>query len=378
MKKYYSTFSFIAFTAIIILVFLFYSPMPISPESYNENLHEVKAEVVEVDNSEIMGSSIAFIGYQVLEVEVLEGEFKGEILRASNGLTGQMEVDNIYKPGDKIVAAILVKDDAVHGVKALDYYRQDWQLILFIVFVISLVLYAGVIGLKALFSFIASLFIIWYVLIPGLLKGQNPLYLTLWILILLTGVIMYSVAGFSKKAFCTFSGTVIGLGATVFVTMFFGAKTYMDGMTAPFIASLLFSGHMDLNVVYIFYASIIIGASGAAMDIAMDISSSMEEIKIKKPDISSKELIQSGFNIGRDVIGTMTTTLLLAYSGGYLTLLMLFMTQNSSFIRIVNLKIVSAEIVRTLIGSLGLVIVAPITTIIAGWIYSTDIKFLKE
>ncbi|WP_276717184.1 YibE/F family protein [Caloranaerobacter azorensis] len=119
-----------------------------------------------------------------------------------------------------------------------------------------------------------------------------------------------------------------------------------------------------------------IGASGAAMDIAMDVAASMEEIKIKKPDIQRKELIQSGFNIGRAVIGTMTTTLLLAYSGGYLTLLMLFMTKNSSLIRIINLKIVSAEIMRTLVGSIGLVLVAPITAIVAGWIFTSGIKKL--
>jgi uncharacterized membrane protein len=124
----------------------------------------------------------------------------------------------------------------------------------------------------------------------------------------------------------------------------------------------------------VFYAAIIIGASGAAMDIAMDVSASMKEIVEKKPEISEKELIKSGFNVGSAVIGTMTTTLLLAYSGGYLTLLMLFMTKNSSFLRIINLKIVSAEIMRTLIGSIGLVIVAPITALIAGNIY----KFSKE
>ncbi|MCR4436078.1 MAG: YibE/F family protein [Clostridiales bacterium] len=102
----------------------------------------------------------------------------------------------------------------------------------------------------------------------------------------------------------------------------------------------------------------------------MDVAASLEELKIKKPDITFIELAQSGFRVGRTVIGTMTTTLLLAYSGGYLTLLMLFMTKNSSFIRIVNLKIVASEILRIVAGSMGLVLVAPLTAITAGWIFS--------
>jgi uncharacterized membrane protein len=109
-----------------------------------------------------------------------------------------------------------------------------------------------------------------------------------------------------------------------------------------------------------------LGASGAAMDIAMDISVSMNEIKIKRPDIGVQELIQSGFNVGRMVIGTMATTLLLAYSGGYLTMLMVFVSQDTSFTRIVNMKLVAAEIFRILIGSIGLLMVAPVTAIIAG------------
>jgi uncharacterized membrane protein len=111
---------------------------------------------------------------------------------------------------------------------------------------------------------------------------------------------------------------------------------------------------------------VLLGASGAAMDIAMDVSVSMNEIKLKRPDIAMWELVQSGFNVGRMVIGTMATTLLLAYSGGYLTMLMVFVSQGTSFTRIINMKLVAAEIFRILIGSIGLLMVAPVTAIIAG------------
>jgi uncharacterized membrane protein len=125
-------------------------------------------------------------------------------------------------------------------------------------------------------------------------------------------------------------------------------------------------GNYGLNMQHIFYSAVLLGASGAAMDIAMDVSVSMNEIKLKRPDIAMWELVQSGFNVGRMVIGTMATTLLLAYSGGYLTMLMVFVSQGTSFTRIINMKLVAAEIFRILIGSIGLLMVAPVTAIIAG------------
>ena len=339
-----------------------------------ENVHEITAMVLETDNSNVIQSGISSIGYQFLEVEIMHGEYKGHIVTADNQLLGKLEIDSFFKPGDKIVAALLIENGEIAQAKALEIYRQDSLLLLFGFFVLCLIIYAGVIGLRALFSFLAALFIIWKFLIPGLLAGKEPLLLVFLVLTLLTALIMFSIAGFSKKGFAAFAGTMFGLFVTIMITIFFGEQFALNGMTSPFAETLLFSGHLDLNMQHIFYAAIIIGASGAAMDIAMDIAASMEEIKLKKPDINVYELIKSGFNVGRAVIGTMTTTLLLAYAGGYLSLLMLFTTQESSFIRIINLKIIAAEIMRTVVGSIGLVLVAPITAIIAGWILSTEIK----
>lgn len=367
---------FILLIIVLCGIFYAYSPNKLISDN-NPSTKEVKAKVIEVDNSEVVKTNITSIGYQNLTVKILEGKFKNEIVPAGNGLIGQLDADSIYEPGDIIVAAVLEKENAIHSVKALDFYRQDWQLILFLLFVFSLILYGRLIGLKALFSFIASLFIIWYFLIPGLLKGNNPIALTVFIIMLLSGIIIFSVAGFTKKGVAAYTGTICGLLVTIIITLFFGQKLSLDGLTAPFASTLLFSGYLELNMLQIFYAAIIIGASGAAMDIAMDIATAMDEIKNKKPEIGFKELVQSGFTIGRAVIGTMTTTLLLAYSGGYLTLLMVFMSKNSSFTRIINLKIVSTEIMRTLVGSMGLVLVAPITAIISGYILTKDIK-LKE
>lgn len=357
------------------LIFLMISIiMNDNSELKEKEILEVKAKVLEKDDSGVIQAGISRIGFQALKVEIIKGKHKGKVIDAMNQLVGKLDYDNFYRSGDIIILGILEEDNEIKAAKAIDIYRQDWQLILFGVFVLCLIMYAGFTGLRALFSFVASLYVIWKILIPGILNGKDPLMLTAFVLTLLSAIIIFSVAGLTKKGVAAFGGTMGGLFVTIGVTLFFGSKLGLLGMTAPFAETLLFSGHLDLNMKHIFYAAIIIGASGAAMDIAMDVAASMEEIKLKKPDIQCRELIASGFSVGRAVIGTMTTTLLLAYSGGYLTLLMLFMTKNSSFARIVNLKIVSSEIMRTLVGSIGLVLVAPLTAIFAGWIYSSEMK----
>ena len=110
------------------------------------------------------------------------------------------------------------------------------------------------------------------------------------------------------------------------------------------------------------------------MDIAMDMTATIQELKYHNPKISRKDLIKSGFNVGRSVIGTMTTTLLLAYSGGFLTLLILFLERDTTILQILNMKLVVSEIIKIIIGSIGLVVVAPITTYIASFIYSMENK----
>ena len=359
------------FVIIIIILLLSFSGFI----AYNPNSKaEVKARVLKTDNSDMIRSGVANIGNQTLTVKILEGKHKNKKLTAYNGLTGKLQLDNYFQPGDKILVALQEKNNKLIA-KAVDLYRLPWELMLFGIFVLLLILYAKTVGLKALFSFIVSLYIIWNFLIPRLLAGQQPLVLSALTLLLLSAIIIFSVAGFNKKGLAAFLGTITGLFFTIIITIVFGKVLSLQGMTAPFAETLLYSGHLNLNMKHILYAAIVIGASGAAMDIAMDVAASMAEIKAKKTDIEMKELINSGFTVGRAVIGTMTTTLLLAYSGGYLTLLMLFMTKNSSLNRMLNFKMVSAEILRTLTGSIGLVLVAPITAFLAGWIYCTELSF---
>ena len=137
----------------------------------------------------------------------------------------------------------------------------------------------------------------------------------------------------------------------------------------PFVQALLYSGLEKLDLADIFIGTLILSCSGAVMDLAMDIASSVEEVAKFNPELSMKELTDSGLRVGRSVVGTMTTTLLLAYSGGFLTLLMMFAVQGTHFVDVICNPLVAAELVKTLIGSFSLVLVAPLTAAASGWIF---------
>lgn len=333
--------------------------------------------VLTVDNSDAIVQGISKVGCQHLAVEVLTGKHKGKILEINNLLSGSIEYDEFYIEKDKVLMAVLENNGKLDG-KVLSLLRIEKIAGLAFIFVVLLIIYARKVGFKSLLSFAGSIIIIWKYLIPALRKGENVFIITVFTLILLSALIIFLVAGFTRKGFSAFLGTMSGLFVTAALTFLFGDTFRIDGMNQPLAQSVVFSSFMSINILDIFYAAIVIGASGAAMDIAMDMTATIEELKIHNPDISRKALIKSGFNVGRSVIGTMTTTLLLAYSGGFLTLMMLFMERNTTILQILNMKMVTSEIIKIIIGSIGLVVVAPITTYIASFIYSVEIKNNKN
>jgi len=370
MKKY----GFLILTAFIFVLIFSMG----SENTKKKNIIDIRGQVMKVDNSNVVESGIIKLGCQELIVKIIEGNYSDNEIKAINLLSGKMDMDNFYKEGDKLIVGARLDDGKIVDARAIDHYRQGYLFLMFGIFSVLLISFAKFIGFRALISFIASLLVIWKFYIPELISGKDPILYTFFSIIFLSIIIMLSVAGFSKKAIVAIFGTIFGLLTMTLFTILFGNLMNLHGMTTPFAETLLFRGYFNLNMREIFYSSIIVGASGAAMDIAMDIAASMEEIKYKKPEISRKELLNSGFNIGRSVIGTMTTTLLLAYSGGYLTLLMVFYSQNSSIGRMLNMKIVSAEIMRIVIGSIGLVLVAPITAIFGSYIYCNVLKSKKN
>ncbi len=324
-----------------------------------------KGRVLSVDNSEIKQVGMVKTGDQLVTLTLLDGEYKGQVLTGNNPLLGQMDRDKIFAPGDTaLVVLSLNQAGEIIYVNPQEHYRIDLELMLLVLFAAALIGFGGWTGLKALFSFIFSGFMIWKILVPGMLKGWDPVVLSMGVVIVLTAVIIFMVAGCTRKGVTAFAGSMLGILTSCILSLIFTRSFHMHGAIMPFAETLLYSGFGHLDLTKIYTAAVFLAASGAVMDLSMDVAASMDEVMEKKPDLTRWQVLYSGLHVGRSVVGTMTTTLLLAYSGGYVTMLMAFMAQGIPLITIFNLIYVAAEVLKTLVGSFGLVMVAPFTAMV--------------
>ena len=333
-----------------------------------------KARVLSVDNSNIFTIGLLRKGEQHVRLKVLSGPFKGREFNGTNIIRANMELDKVFEPGDIALAAIPYDADENFTVIAQDHYRIGYALLLFGLFGLLLLVFAGITGFNALLSFVFSCLVIWKLVIPLTLKGGNVLLITFAAVTLLSAVIIFLVAGMTRKGVTAFFGSILGVLASCAMAYVFTKLFKISGGMMPYSQTLLYSGYEFLSLPDIYIGAIFLSSSGAVMDLAMDVSAGMVEILRKRPDIPKHELIGSGMNIGRSVVGTMTTTLLLAYSGGYLTLMMTFAAQGIGPLDFINNPYVASEAVKTLVGSFGLDLVAPFTAFVGGFIIPHQAK----
>lgn len=324
------------------------------------------ARVLSVDDSAIIDTGLVRSGEQRCQLEILDGMFQGQTVSGVNMLNGSLEQDKVFQPGDKALVVVSHDGDTITNVTMSDHYRLSWELVMAIGFAIFLILFAGPTGVRAIASFVLTVLTLWKVLVPLYLKGWNPIWVGLAITLFLTLIIIALVYGFDRRCWAAVSGSFLGILVTCVLGVLFTDLFQIHGAVMSYSESLLYSGYQDLNLTQIFMASIFIGASGAIMDLSVDITSAVYEVVEKRPDLTWWEATRSGMNVGRAAMGTMTTTLLFAYSGGYVALLMVFMAQGTPVENILNYKYVAAELIHTVIGSFGLVTVAPFTALCAG------------
>ena len=326
------------------------------------------ARVVEVDNSTIIDTGLVRSGEQRCTLEVLDGIFKGRTVEGVNMLNGSLEQDKLFVPGDKALVVISYDGDEVLSVTMTDHDRSAGELLLAALFILLLVAFAGRTGVRAVLSFVVTVLCLWKILVPLYLKGYNPIWVGLLVTLLLTVLIIALVYGFDRRCLAAVSGSFLGVLVTCVLGLVFTDLFKIHGAVMAYSESLLYSGYQDLSLTQIFMAAIFIGASGAIMDLSVDITSAVYEVVEKRPDLSWREAAKSGMNVGRSAMGTMTTTLLFAYSGGYIALLMVFMAQGTPVEHILNYKYVASELIHTVVGSIGLVTVAPFTAFCAGFL----------
>lgn len=331
-----------------------------------KDAEKCKVLVEAVDNSSLINTGLIRTGQQVCTVRFLSGKFKMQTAEGWNMLGGSLSQDKLFRLGDKAQAVVHHYDGEIISVNLIDYYRLEGELLLALAFAVFLVVFARGVGLRSVFSFAITILVLWKILVPLFLKGHNPIFVGLSAVAIMTFVILALVYGFDKKLLSSFCGAMSGIVFAMVLSIICTSSFHIHGAVMVNSEALLYSGFQDLNLTQIFMASVCVGASGSVMDLSVDITSAVSEVVRNCPGISRKEAIKSGLTVARAAMGTMTTTLLLAYSGTCIATLMTFMAQGTPVYNILNNNIVAAEIINTIAGSFGLAMTAPLTAVIAG------------
>ena len=324
-----------------------------------------KAEVISTDDRGIIQTGLFRTGDQRCRVRVLSGEHEGLEMDAINLLAGSLKDDKVFVPGD--IAWVLVERDAEGDpifINMIDYYRLGREVLLIAIFIAVLIAFSGLRGIRMVLSFAFAFLAIWKLLIPSVLRGRSPLLMCALTLVLLTLVTLPMVSGVNKRSLAAILGSFSAIAITLLVSLGMTAYLRIHGSVLEMSESLLYSGFMGLDLTSLFSGVVCLGAGGAIMDLSIDVSAAMWEVREHAPGTGRMELFRSAMEVGKAGVGTQITTLLLAYMGSYLTLMMVYMAQATPVLNIFTSKSIAAEIAQTLAGAFGIVLVTPLTALI--------------
>lgn len=309
------------------------------------------------------------LGQQNIEVEFLEGKHKGERVEINNYVTAVHNV--VVKEGTKII----VNADEPENIEpyyTVYQYDRSFGMILFISILCLAVIFIGKgKGVKSIIGLAYSLYLIIYVLLPTVFSGYPPLLMTVLVIALSTVVTLLLLNGHSIKTYSAILSTISGVLLCSLCFYFMSFLLHIDGFSSEEAESLiLISAETGLSIKDIMFAGILISSLGAIMDVAMSITSSLFEIRTHKPDITTKELFHSGLEIGKDMIGTMTNTLILAFAGSAFVSLLVLFSFNVDVKQLMNSNYITIEFAQGITGTLEIVLTVPIASMLCAGMLS--------
>ncbi|MDK2867150.1 MAG: hypothetical protein PWP51_339 [Clostridiales bacterium] len=308
----------------------------------------------------------------IFKAEILRGDGKGTVVTGYQNLNTFILMQ--LRPvdvGDKIIL-YHYPDEAIGAEWSLgEYQRTDALIYLALVFGALLILFGRRQGINTLVSLSLTVLAIFFVFIPAILSGFNIYLWTIAVCIFVTLTTLLIINGYNQKSYCAIIGCFSGVLVSAALTLFLNSALKLTGFVDEDSAYLMFiNPDNPIDLKGIIYAAILIGALGAIMDVAMSIASSLYELKQSSPGLSRSALFRSGLNIGKDIMGTMSNTLILAYIGSSLSFVLLMVSYNPSVIDVLNREVIVTEILQALIGSLGILFTMPLTAFIAAVLYT--------
>ncbi|MDQ2086717.1 YibE/F family protein [Herbivorax sp. ANBcel31] len=369
MKTYKSLVVFL-----ILPIFLYCSIIQVhgTDSKETEYFETVRGKVIEIlnsekDNIEKRNKPVSCL----VKVEILNGKHSGKVVNAEYTISaGYVNKENpiLIKPRDTVLIYLNQNSNGeVINAYISDTVRDKYLLYLVGTFIFFLLAIGRFKGLKAIITLGVTAFAIIKFFIPLIIEGYDPIAVSIGVCIVITTLTLIIIGGLNKKAAAAIIGTIGGFAVAGGITQFIGSLANLTGLGNEE-AQMLMNMPQSVNINFrgLLFSGIIIGALGATMDVGMSISSAMHEIEMTNPKIKKSALIGSGMNIGRDIMATMSNTLILAYAGSSLHLLLLLIMHDIPFIEIINSDMIASEVVRSLAGSLGLIFTIPITAIAAG------------
>lgn len=346
--------------SLLVLTFLGTFSSSQAQELVNENQGIWRAEVVEVISQErrIVPGTDTESFYQTIRARILEGEKVGEVVEIENDFLALRE-------GDKFFLFYIEDFDGEYRYSVRDIDRRSMILFFVFLFVFAVLAFGGRQGLRSLLSLAGSFFVIIYLLVPSLLSGYPPVLMSVVIASLVLFFAIFVTHGFNRESLAAFLGTVIAViltGVLAYISVKF---TRLTGFSSEESVYLNFSTRGLLDFSGLLLGGIMIGVLGVLDDIAVTQSAVVNEIYFSAKSLTKKEVYKKALRVGREHVSALVNTLALAYTGASLPLLLLFSTSESSFGSIVNQEIFAAEIIRIVVGSIGLIMTVPITTLLA-------------
>ena len=302
------------------------------------------------------------------EAVVTRGAYRNTAVTATQVVASYFAIQpNEVAEGDRVVLVF-----AYGEWHFLDHVRINTVLVLGAVFAALLLLFGRMKGFNAILSLGFTCAAIFAVFLPSILSGRNIYASAVAVCVYSVVVTLFIVNGVNKKSLAAVAGCLGGIITAALLTLAMGAALRLTGMVSRDFEALLFlptENPIDLNAVI--FAGIIIGAVGAVMDVAVSIASALWELKARAPGLPFSGFLKSGINIGRDIMSSMTNTLVLAYIGGSLSVILLLLVYTDSFTDLLNRELVIVELLKAIIGGMGILLTMPLTALACAAMYSS-------
>ncbi len=354
-----------AFYFKIVLGLVFCLPIGVGAQELHQDLQEIlPAEVLEIVDEyerDIAGTE-AMATVQEVRVILRSGEREGEVVRFENELV-PLEV------GDKIFVHHMQAVGGEEYFSYADFERRPTLLIIAGLFVVMLLAFSGWQGVRALLSLGGSIAAIFFLLVPALLAGYNPALASVAIAGAVLSFVLFGTHGFNARTTIAFGGTFAAVVITGLLAWISSYTMRLTGFSADASVYLNFATNGKLDLSGLLLGSIIIGILGVLDDVSITQASVVEELKRANAKLGFGDLYKRAIKVGKDHIGSLVNTLALAYVGVSLPLILLYANANSSVWQTLNQEVVAAELLRIIVGSIGLILAVPLTTVVAAWFY---------